>query len=128
MKEDYQITFGKNTDDLNVVIHIPKTEARSTAEDINLKNLLEQRIQDKTALAEIMVNYKGKKSSNIKKMIIKADVFDLNTNELIGSGFSSPIVDKGSQDVGALDINDATEISTIINKSVKYFIRHFRRF
>ena len=107
LRDDKKIILGKKTDELNIVIHIPKTEARSNDEEINLKNLLETRITEQTALKNIMDNYKGKKSSNIKKMMVKVDLYSLHSNDHIGSGLSTQIVDKGSKDVGAMDIKYA---------------------
>jgi len=119
--EDNVIDIGRGAGELNLIILIPKTEARAQGGEVTLKKILSDRVgiesnvlqlkvedcaskdtTDEELATEVLKHYKGKMSSNIKKVRLMVEVFNLRTNELIGQGCSQPICDSSSKEHGAL--------------------------
>ena len=115
LKEDLFLTLGRNARELNLVILIPKTEARSTEDDISIDKMLELRVpgsraRDKTAREKLKQLYVGKKAANLKRMRLKVEVISMKEDRLIATGVSEEVTDTGSKTVGALDVWDATPL------------------
>jgi len=102
---------GRGNRELNLVVLIPKTEARCGEEDISMDHLLEQRLPGeryksaKTCLKENL--FTGRRAYNLKKARIRVEVLSPNRSELLASGTSQGITDTRSKTVGALDLRDA---------------------
>jgi len=110
IKDDLVLPIGKDAGELNLIILIPKTDKRSSDEDVSLNKLLESRVKNPEALKTLTENYTGKNSLNLKKVRLKADVYSLETNQYIGSSISRPIFDTASKAHGAMDLHDATPL------------------
>ena len=102
LEDRSKIVLGKNKNNLNLVILIPKTDLRSASEDVSLGQVLDQRIPDAEARDLVRKHYAGKNSVNLKKMQIKVDV--IVDEETINTGVSTMIVDKSCKKEGSLDI------------------------
>ena len=102
LEDRSKIILGKNKNNLNLVILIPKTDLRSASEDVSLGQVLDQRIPDAEARDLVRKHYAGKNSVNLKKMQIKVEV--IVDEETINTGVSTMIVDKSCKKEGSLDI------------------------
>ena len=106
-----RLKLGRGNRELNLVVLIPKTEARCGEEDISMDQLLEQRLPGeryksaRTCLKENL--FTGRRAYNLKKARIRVEVLSPNRSEVLASGTSRGITDTGSKTVGALDIRDA---------------------
>jgi len=113
VEENDQITLrlGKGNCELNLVILIPKTEARCADEDISIDRLLEQRMpgegkrRARDCLKEFL--FTGKKAYNLKKVKLSVEVLSSDGSQMLASGTSEGITDTGSKTVGALDVKEA---------------------
>ena len=85
------LKLGK--DFLKVVILFPKNDKRSKSGDLSISQIIERRVIDKDARKEILERFTGKNSSNLKRVQLKVEVFDLITDELLCSNTSTTIVD-----------------------------------
>eukprot|EP00092_Neocalanus_flemingeri_P000871 GFUD01000928.1.p1 GENE.GFUD01000928.1~~GFUD01000928.1.p1 ORF type:complete len:806 (-),score=155.07 GFUD01000928.1:82-2499(-) len=107
---DMVLHIGKGSGELNLIILIPKTEARSFDDEVTINKIISDRMPDPEAMQSILFNYKKKTSTNIKKLRIKVEIFSLESNLLICSGLSSPICDTASKEHGAMDFAEATPL------------------
>merc|ERR1719245_2794617 len=98
------LSIGREASELNMIILIPKTEARAAGDDVSLKKLLESRISNPEVLKALTEKYSKKKSVNLKKVRLRVDVFCLD------SSISCPISDTASKAHGAMDLHDATPL------------------
>ena len=110
LMDDMVLRIGREASELNMIILIPKTEARAAGDDVSLKKLLESRISNPEALKALTEKYSKKKSVNLKKVRLGLDVFCLDTGVLLGSSISCPISDTASKAHGAMDLHDATPL------------------
>ena len=105
------LSLGKGNQELNLVILIPKTEARCADEDISIERLLEQRMpgeakrRARDRLKQFL--FTGKKAHNLKKVKLCVEVLSLDGSRMLASGTSEGITDTGSKTVGALDVKEA---------------------
>ena len=96
-----RLKLGRGNRELNLVVLIPKTEARCGEEDISMDHLLEQRLPGeryksaKTCLKENM--FTGRRAYNLKKARIRVEVLSPNRSEVLASGTSRGITDTGSK-------------------------------
>ena len=110
INEDMVLGIGREATELNMIILIPKTEARAAGDDVSLRKLLESRISNPAALTALSEKYSKKNSVNLKKVCLKLDVFCLDSGLLLGSSISSSISDTASKAHGAMDLHDATPL------------------
>jgi len=110
IKDDMVLSIGREASELNMIILIPKTEARAAGDDVSLKKLLESRISNPEVLKALTEKYSKKKSVNLKKVRLRVDVFCLDSGVLLGSSISCPISDTASKAHGAMDLHDATPL------------------
>ena len=108
--DDMVLRIGREASELNMIILIPKTEARAAGDDVSLKKLLESRISNPEVLKSLTEKYSKKKSVNLKKVRLGLDVFCLDSGVLLGSSISCPISDTASKAHGAMDLHDATPL------------------
>ena len=113
--EDMVLRVGKDAGELNMIILIPKTEKRANGNDVSLNKLLQSRTQNSTVLEALSQNYRGKNSVNLKKVKLKVEVFDLDSGMILGSSISRAISDTASKTHGAMDLHDATPLSSCAN-------------
>ena len=111
------LTFGKGVGELNMIILIPKTDARANGKDVTLQDLLRGRIQDESIVAKMEQHYKGKNSVNLKQIKLKVEFFELSHEGIsCAVGFSSviseTISDTVSKQLGTLDFYDATPLKS----------------
>ena len=105
------LSLGKGNQELNLVILIPKTEARCADEDISIERLLEQRMpgeakrRARDRLKQFL--FTGKKAHNLKKVKLCVEVLSKDGSQLLATGSSEGITDTGSKAVGALDVKEA---------------------
>ena len=102
--KDKVIKLGKDKGNLHLTILHPKTEKRAKGDEISLDKIVKERIQNAQERAEVQKRYQGKNSKNLKKVQLKCEVFDLNTDNLIDSAISEVIRDKQSKDYGSLEL------------------------
>jgi len=107
---DMVLHIGKGSGELNLIILIPKTEARSFEDEVTINKIIADRMPDPDAMQPILFNYKKKTSTNIKKLKIKVEIFSLDSNVLLCSGLSSAICDTASKEHGAMDFAVATPL------------------
>jgi len=107
---DMVLNIGRGSTELNLIILIPKTEARSAEDEVTINQIIADRMPDPEAAESILFNYKKKTSTNIKKLRIKAEIYSLDTNLLLCSGQSSAVSDTASKEHGALDFAIATPL------------------
>jgi len=112
LNDERVLTFGKDVGDLNMIILIPKTDARAHGKDVTLKDLLRSRIQDENAITKMEEHYKGKNSVNLKQMKLKVEFFKLSELAPFSSAVSETISDTASKQLGALDFHDATPLKS----------------
>ena len=143
---DIILSSGKGAGELNLIILIPKTEARAQGDEVSshhnvnsLRNtnicdicfahnhvcikyfqvtstkILQDRVGREDTAEKILKHYRGKMSSNVKKVgkrnrfwvlfcantatqvRLNVEVFNLRTNEQLGHGCSQPICDSSSK-------------------------------
>jgi hypothetical protein len=104
------IKLGKGIGELNSIILMPKTEKRSSPEDVSLKKLLESRAKDPDVVKLLMGAYTGRHSINLHKLRLRVEIYGLKTGVLITSGVSGVIFDTASKIHGAMDLSDATPL------------------
>ena len=106
-----RLRLGKGNCELNLVILIPKTEARCADEDISIDRLLEHRMpgEDKKKARDCLKEFlfTGKKAYNLKKVKLCVEVLSLDGSHMLAGGTSEGITDTGSKTVGALDVKEA---------------------
>ena len=107
---DMVLPIGKGTGELNLIILIPKTEARSMDEEVTINKIIADRVPDPDVMESVLQNYTKKTSANIKKLKIKVEIFSLETNRLIHSEHSASICDTASKEHGAMDFALATPL------------------
>lgn len=107
---DMTLKIGKDAGELNMIILIPKTEKRANVNDVSLNKLLHSRTSNAAVLETLSMSYKGKNSVNLKKVKLKVEVFDLDTNYLLGSDITNAISDTASKAHGAMDLHDVTPL------------------
>jgi len=112
LTEDMVLKIGKDAGELNLIILIPKTEKRANGNDVSLNKLLNSRTQNSTVLEKLSESYRGKNSVNLKKVKLKLEVFDLDSDAILGSSISKAISDTASKTHGAMDLHDATPLSS----------------
>lgn len=112
LTEDMVLKIGKETGELNLIILIPKTEKRANGNDVSLNKLLQSRTQNSAVLDKLSESYRGKNSVNLKKVKLKLEVFDLDSGAMLGSSISKAISDTASKTHGAMDLHDATPLSS----------------
>jgi len=100
---DMALNIGKGYNELNLIILIPKTEARSFEDEVTINKIIADRMPDLEVAESILLNYKKKTSTNIKKLKIKVEIFSLESSLLLCSGLSTAICDSASKEHGALD-------------------------
>ena len=110
IKDDMVLRIGRETSELNMIILIPKTEARAAGGDVSLKKLLGSRISNPEGLKALTEEYSKKKSENLRRVRLRVDVFCLESGLLLGSSISCPISDTASKTHGAMDLHDATPL------------------
>jgi len=141
--EDNVIDIGKGAGELNLIILIPKTEARAQGGEVTLKKILLDRVgngnrgsvfqrkigefaskdtSNEELAAKVLKRYKGKMSSNVKKVRLMVEVFNLRTNELLGHASSQPICDSSSKEHGALDFHTAFPLRCCAKGGRKVFM------
>jgi len=139
--EDNVIDIGKGAGELNLIILIPKTEARAQGGEVTLKKILLDRMGNESTVfkhkigdfgskdtsneelaAKVLKHYKGKMSSNVKKVRLMVEVFNLRTNELLGQGCSQPICDSSSKEHGALVFHTAFPLRCCAKGGRKVFM------
>ena len=64
------------------------------------------RLDNPDLVEQVLANFNKKSSTNIKRLKIKFEIFSLQTNELITSGFSNSICDSSSKEHGILDFTE----------------------
>jgi len=115
LPEDMVLKIGKDAGELNLIILIPKTEKRANGNDVSLNKLLQSRTQNNAVLETLSESYKGKNSVNLKKVKLKLEVFDLDSGAKLGTSISKAISDTASKTHGAMDLHDATPLSSCAN-------------
>jgi len=115
LAEDMVLKIGKDAGELNLIILIPKTEKRANGNDVSLNKLLQSRTQNNAVLETLSESYRGKNSVNLKKVKLKLEVFDLDSGALLGTSISKAISDTASKTHGAMDLHDATPLSSCAN-------------
>merc|ERR1712066_714250 len=115
LAEDMVLKIGKDAGELNLIILIPKTEKRANGNDVSLNKLLQSRTQNNSVLETLSESYRGKNSVNLKKVKLKLEVFDLDSGALLGTSISKAISDTASKTHGAMDLHDATPLSSCAN-------------
>ena len=103
---DKIIRFGKERKNLHLTVLHPKTEQRAKGDDISLDKIVKERIENEQSRKEILRKFQGKNSRNLKRVQLKCQVYDLETNALIGSAISGVIKDKSSKDFGSLEMKE----------------------
>ena len=104
------IILGRGVGELNLIILMPKTEKRSSPEDVSLKKLLDSRVRDPDVVRLLMGAYTGRHSINLHKLRLRVEIYGLKTGVLITSGVSEVIFDTASKIHGAMDLSDATPL------------------
>lgn len=112
LNDERVLSFGKDVGDLNMIILIPKTDARAHGKDVTLKDLLRSRIQDEKSITKMEEHYKGKNSVNLKQMKLKVEFYKLSEITPFSSTVSETISDTASKQLGALDFHDATPLKS----------------
>jgi len=112
LNDERVLSFGKDVGDLNMIILIPKTDARAHGKDVTLKDLLRSRIHDENTITKMEEHYKGKNSVNLKQMKLKVEFFKLSELAPFSSVVSETISDTASKQLGALDFHDATPLKS----------------
>ena len=107
---DMVLNIGKGTGELNLIILIPKTEARSLDKEVTINKIIADRVSDPEAMEAVLNNYKKKTATNIKKLKLKVEIFNLETNMLIHSAISPSICDTASKEHGAMDFAEASPL------------------
>jgi len=107
---DMVLNIGKGTGELNLIILIPKTEARSLDKEVTINKIIADRVSDPEAMEAVLNNYKKKTATNIKKLKLKVEIFSLETNMLIYSAISPSICDTASKEHGAMDFVEASPL------------------
>merc|ERR1712165_242013 len=111
LNDERVITFGKDVGDVNMIILIPKTDARAHGKDVTVSDLLRSRIKEKY-MKNIEKHYKGKNSINLKQMRLKVEFYKHHETQPFTSAFSDIILDTASKHLGALDFLDATPLKS----------------
>ena len=91
---DRVLRLGNKKNHLHLTVLHPKTEMRSSADDISLDKIIKERVHCAKTQGKIKKIFPGKHSKNLKKVQLKCEVFDLRTNSSLGFGTSSVIRDK----------------------------------
>ena len=120
--QDNMLNIGKNSGELNLIILIPKTEARSAETEVTLNRIILDRIQNPDALDSVLQNFQKKSSNKIKKMRIKFEIFHLESGQLLSQGFSNTICDSSSKEYGVMDFSLATPLRSCARGGRKVFM------
>ena len=120
--QDNLLNIGKNSGELNLIILIPKTEARSAETEVTLNRIILDRIQNPDALDSVLQNFQKKSSNKIKKMRIKFEIFHLESGQLLSQGFSNTICDSSSKEYGVMDFSLATPLRSCARGGRKVFM------
>ena len=107
LNSERKLIFGKNREELNIVILIPKSEKRASPGDVSLSHMIKNRV-DPSLVETTMKKYEYKNSGNIKKMKIFVEIFDLSNDTMLGHGLSEEIKDKQSAAHGSFELNNVT--------------------
>jgi len=110
LNDERVLSFGKEIGEINMIILIPKTDARAHGKDVTLKDLLKSRIQDTKDMKIIEDHYKGKNSVNLKKVRLKVDFYKHQESTPYDCVISETISDTASKHLGAMDFHDATPL------------------
>ena len=66
--KDRLIKLGKDAGGLNLIVMIPKSEARASDTDISLKKVLASRISEPEALSALVSEFTRRNSHRLKRM------------------------------------------------------------
>jgi len=119
LKKDRVLTLGKGAGELNLIFLIPKTEARAAEEEVTLKKVIFDRVTEESVASLVLANFRGRSSSNIKRVRVKVEIYCNVTGSLLHSSVSSPICDTGSKDHGLMDFVEAGPLSGCANGGKK---------
>ena len=100
------LKLGKQKKNLHLTILHPKTEKRSKGDEISLEKIVKKRIKNDKIGSQIQEKFSGKNSKYLKKVQLKCEVFDLESDELLGRCTSDIIKDLQSRDFGSLEMKD----------------------
>jgi len=102
-----RIEFGDSESMLNIIVIRNHADSRSKNDsDLTVNKMIESRFEDKVLQKRLSSYFNFSNSDNKFKIRLRVDVFDLETNTLLGSGISNTIVNPDSKSVGALKIHD----------------------
>lgn len=109
---DMVLNIGKQQDELNMVLLIPKTEARSSQDEVTINKVMANRLPEPFLIGTLSSYFNKKNSNNVKKLKIKYEVFSMATGDLLMSGVSNSISDSSSREHGILDFARATPLAS----------------
>ena len=108
MGKDRILKLGKDAGGLNLIVLIPKSEARASATDISIKRVLASRVPEPEALSALVNEFTKKNSHRLKKLRLRVEIFCLASGRSLSSQTSPPISDSASRTHGAIDLYDVT--------------------
>merc|ERR1711936_788986 len=82
------------------------TESRSAEKEVTINSVMADRLENPLLVEQVLANFNKKSSTNIKRLKLKFEIFSLQSNELITSGFSNSICDSSSKEHGILDFTE----------------------
>ena len=100
------LKLGKEKKNLHLTILHPKTDKRSKGDEISLEKIVKVRIKNDKMGGQIQEKFSGKNSKYLKKVQLKCEVFDLESDELLGCCTSDVIKDPQSRDFGSLEMKE----------------------
>ena len=119
MNSNKVIGLGKDSEKLNLILMIPKSNIRSFDSDVSLSRVLNSRLNDPEAVKTLAKEFMGKNSHRLKEMSFKVDIFCLTTGRLLCSDISTSICDVNSKTHGSMDLYDVTPLRSCSELVVK---------
>ena len=120
--DDNCLHLGSKDTNLNLVVLKPKTDKRSTVDDVTLNKMIDHRISDENLKRRVSEYFSGKNAVNKTRIRIKVDVFAIETGEKISEGLSGSITDTNSKECGAMTIHDISALKSCQNGGRKIFM------
>eukprot|EP00092_Neocalanus_flemingeri_P014524 GFUD01015671.1.p1 GENE.GFUD01015671.1~~GFUD01015671.1.p1 ORF type:complete len:633 (+),score=203.98 GFUD01015671.1:47-1945(+) len=109
---DNCLHLGSRDTCLNMVVLKPKTDKRSTEDDITLNKMISGRILDENLQRAVSEYFNNKNAVNKTRVRINVDVFSLESGKLLGTGRSASIMDTNSKECGAMTIHDISALKS----------------
>ena len=110
--DDNCLHLGSKDTELNMVVLKPKTDKRSTEDDVTLERMIQHRVDDHVLHPQVGEYFTGKLAVNKTRARLKVSIYSLDTQEKLGENLSESIIDTNNKECGALVIYDVSALKS----------------